>query len=128
MSSSAAVLHQLIDEVQLYYEQARLLVAGSLLAGVDGYLASGQHGERAEVKAARALLEGELKTSFDVLRRRAAECRASFEDWQSVRVRSISRTPIHLSEYLLSSTLRHGPGGIMLSFSFRFFKCAKNGS
>lgn len=68
----------------MYHGQARLLVAGRLLAGVDRYLASGEHRERAEVKAARALLEGDLKPSFDELRHRAAECRASFEDWQSV--------------------------------------------
>ncbi|CAN0045210.1 unnamed protein product [Scytosiphon promiscuus] len=74
---------ELIDEVQLYQAQARLLVAGRLLADVDRYIASGEHSDRAEVKEARALLEGELKPSFDELRHRAAECRASFEDWQS---------------------------------------------
>ncbi|CAN0294440.1 unnamed protein product [Ectocarpus sp. 4 AP-2014] len=77
---------ELIAEVQLCREQARLLVAGRLLAAVDRYLASGQHAERHEVKEAHALLGGELKPLFDEVRLRAAECQSSLDDWQSVRV------------------------------------------
>lgn len=81
------MLYQTIAEVQLYHEQARLVVAGRLLAVVDQYLASGQHTGRAEVKEALALLGGELKASFDQLRRRAAECSSTLEDWHSVSAR-----------------------------------------
>ncbi|CAM9200624.1 unnamed protein product [Ectocarpus fasciculatus] len=74
---------ELIAEVQLCREQARLLVAGRLLAAVDRYLASGQHAGRAEVEQAHALLGGELKPLFDEVRQRAAECQSSLDDWQS---------------------------------------------
>lgn len=78
------VLYQIIAEVQQYHEQARLVVAGRLLAVVDRYLASGQHKAKTEVKTALALLGGELKASFDQLRHRAAECSSTLEDWHSV--------------------------------------------
>lgn len=78
------MLQQVIAEVRLYHEQARLIVAGRLLAAVDRYLESGQNAGRAEVKAARALVGGELKSSFDELRQRAAECASTLDDWHSV--------------------------------------------
>eukprot|EP00903_Cladosiphon_okamuranus_P008725 g8357.t1 len=74
---------EVIAEVQLYHEQARLIVAGRLLAGVDRYLESGQHAGTAEVKTALALLGGELKASFDELRHRAAECSSTLDDWHA---------------------------------------------
>lgn len=83
------MLQQVVAEVQLYHEQARLVVAGNLLAGVDRYLESGQHAGRAEVKEALALLGGELKASFDELRHRAAECSSTLDDWHSVSARNI---------------------------------------
>lgn len=79
------MLQKLIEDVRQYHEQARLIVAGRLLASIDQYLATGQHAGRAEVKAAQALLGGELKASFDELRHRAAECSSTLDDWHSVR-------------------------------------------
>eukprot|EP00752_Nemacystus_decipiens_P006518 g5870.t1 len=74
---------EVIAEVQAYHEEARLVVAGRLLAAVDRYLESGQHAGRAEVKAAVALLGGDLKASFDELRQRAAECASTLDDWHA---------------------------------------------
>lgn len=76
---------KIIEEVKLLHEQARLLVAGDFLRAIDQYLAKGEHHERKEVKKAVALLSGELKTSFDELRRRAGECRETLTDWDAVR-------------------------------------------
>lgn len=69
----------------MLHEQARLIIAGEYLKAVDQYLAKGEQHERKEVKAALALLGGELKSSFDELRQRAAECRGTLDDWHSVR-------------------------------------------
>lgn len=89
VTNCLAVLQQVIAEVQAYHEQARLIVAGRLLAAVDRYLESGHHAGRAEVKAALALLRGELKPTFDELRQRAAECASTLDDWHSVSARYV---------------------------------------
>lgn len=56
-------------------------------------MASGEHSARKEVKAARDLLEGGLKAPFDELRRRAAECKGTLDDWDSVRVLGVGTPP-----------------------------------
>lgn len=76
---------QVIAEVRSLQEQARLIVAGNFLKAVDHYLAKGEHRDRKEVKAALALLGGELEPSFDELRQKAKECQESLADWHSVR-------------------------------------------
>ena len=102
------MLHQIIAEVQEYHEQARLIVAGRLLAAVDQYLGSGQHIGRPEVKAALALLRGELKPSFDELRQRAAECALTLDDWHSVSARTVDSPT--LCAFLWSVTPSTCPG------------------
>lgn len=77
-------IKQIVAEIRLLREQARLIVAGQLLARVDQFLATGQQHERKEVKAAVALLGGELKATFDEVRQRAEECRGALDDWHSV--------------------------------------------
>lgn len=76
-------IDQIVAEIRLLREQARLIVAGELLARVDQFLAKGGQQER-KVREARALLGGELKDDFDQVRQRAAECRGALEDWHSV--------------------------------------------
>ena len=78
------VFEQIIAEIRLLRDQARLIVAGQLLARVDRFLATGRQHERKEVKAAVALLGGELKTIFHEVRQRAEECRGALDDWHSV--------------------------------------------
>lgn len=77
-------IEQIVAEIRLLREQARLIVAGELLERVDQFLSKGGQQERKEVKEARALLGGELKADFDQVRQRATECRGALDDWHSV--------------------------------------------
>ena len=76
---------QVIAEVRILHRAVRFLAAWDKLYAVDNFLASGQHSGRKEVTTALALLNGSLKPEFEELRRRAAQCRETLNEWESVR-------------------------------------------